>query len=294
MPVIVVGNITVGGTGKTPFVVWLVRWLRARGLRAGIVSRGYGGSSKTPMRVLPNSDPGVVGDEPPLLARRSGAPVVIGRDRVAAVQMLLEQWAVDVVIADDGLQHYALGRDVEIVLIDGHRGLGNGKLLPAGPLREPAQRLEEVDWVVANGIATGLVEHESVMRTVPLNFVKVSDPRVRLAPADFVAHQREVHALAAVGNPDRFAHTLRQLGLLPLLRGYPDHHMFDGSELARTDHLPIVCTEKDAIKLALLPDVPPDLWYLEIDVAIADADQAHLTQVLARCGVLPALDEEAG
>ncbi len=288
VPVIVVGNITVGGTGKTPFVIWLVRWLRQQGLHAGIVSRGYGGSASEVTRVAPNADPAVVGDEPPLLARRTGAPVVIGKDRVAAVQHLLDRWSVDVVIADDGLQHYALGRDVEIVLIDGTRGLGNGLLLPAGPLREPAERLQEVDWVVANGSNTGLVADEAVMHVVPQAFVKVSDSRVRLSVAEFIAAHRDVHAVAAIGNPERFAQTLRNLGLVPLLRSYPDHHMFDGSELARTDNHVFVCTEKDAVKLATLVDVPADLWYLEIDVNFNDVAQQQLQTILATKNLLKA------
>lgn len=286
VPVIVVGNITVGGTGKTPFVIWLVRWLRQQGLQPGIVSRGYGGSAKQVTRVAPNADPTVVGDEPPLLARRTGAPVVIGKDRVAAVQHLLERWSVDVVIADDGLQHYALGRDVEIVLIDGTRGLGNGLQLPAGPLREPAERLQEVDWVVANGASTGLVNDEAVMHVVPQAFVKVSNSRVRLSVPDFIAAHRDVHAIAAIGNPERFAQTLRNIGLVPLLRSYPDHHMFDGSELARTDSHVFVCTEKDAVKLATLVDVPADLWYLEIDVNFNDVAQQQLRNLMVSKGLL--------
>ncbi len=286
MPVIVVGNITVGGTGKTPFVIWLVRWLRSRGLRCGIVSRGYGGSNRDVMRVLPNADPLVVGDEPPLLARRTGVPVVIGRDRVSAAKRLLEQWSVDVILTDDGLQHYALDRAVEIAILDGSRGLGNGKLLPAGPLREPATRLESVDWVVANGSATSLVAHESVMHVLPQAFVKVNNPSVRLSVAEFIAQHRDVHALAAIGNPGRFEQTLRALGLQPLLRSYPDHHAFDGTELARTDQAPIVCTEKDAIKLASLIDLPPDLWFLEIDVTLNDKAEVFLQQLLQRKGIL--------
>jgi tetraacyldisaccharide 4'-kinase len=288
VPVIVVGNITVGGTGKTPFVIWLVRWLRQQGLQPGIVSRGYGGSAQQVTRVAPNADPAVVGDEPPLLARRTGAPVVIGKDRVAAVQHLLKRWSVDVVIADDGLQHYALGRDVEIVLIDGTRGLGNGMQLPAGPLREPAERLQEVDWVVANGTSTGLVSDEAVMHVVPQAFVKVSNSRVRLSVTDFIAAHRDVHAVAAIGNPERFAQTLRNIGLVPLLRSYPDHHMFDGSELARTDSHVFVCTEKDAVKLATLVDVPADLWYLEIDVNFNDVAQQQLQNLMIAKGLLEA------
>jgi tetraacyldisaccharide 4'-kinase len=251
----VVGNISVGGTGKTPFVIWLVRWLIKRGFSPGIVSRGYGGSASTPLKVNPDADPVLVGDEAPLLARRAGVPVVVGKSRVEAVQLLLESAAVNVVISDDGLQHYALARDIEIALVDGVRGLGNRKLLPAGPLREPPERLEEVDWVVSNGQPSGLIEDESVAVVVPTAFVRLGIAPERLSVEQFVHQYKDVHAIAGIGNPGRFAQTLRDLGLRPAMHAYPDHHEFDGSELTQwqlgpLDKRPFVCTEKDAIKLS--------------------------------------------
>ena len=183
VPVIVVGNITVGGTGKTPLVIWLVRWLQQRGLRPGVVSRGYGGKGNRSPLAVPSqgADPSRCGDEPVLIAARTDCPVVVCRNRVKAVQALLKAGDVDVVVADDGLQHYALARDVEIAVIDGHRGLGNGRLLPAGPLREPAQRLKQVDWVVSNGRACSAAPQASLMRMQPVAFINLGTGESRAA-----------------------------------------------------------------------------------------------------------------
>ena len=292
VPVIVVGNITVGGTGKTPFVIWLARWLQARGFSPGIVSRGYGGTASTPLRVNPDADPHLVGDEAPLLARRAGVPVVVGKKRVEAVQLLLEQAAVDVVISDDGLQHYQLARDIEIALVDGVRGLGNRKLLPAGPLREPPERLAEVDWVVSNGQASGLVETESVASVLPIAFVRLGIAPERLSVDEFLARFKDVHAIAGIGNPGRFAQTLRDLGLRPAMHAYPDHHEFDGSELSLwqlgpMDQRPFVCTEKDAIKLSRHLKGDEHLFYLEIDLQIPEEGEARLEALLKERGIAP-------
>jgi tetraacyldisaccharide 4'-kinase len=286
VPVVVVGNIAVGGTGKTPLVIWLARWLGARGLRPGIVSRGYGGrTGRRPLLVTADTDPDLAGDEGPLVVRRTGRPLVVCADRVRAVRHLLDSHRCDVILSDDGLQHYALGRDVEIAVVDGALGLGNGLCLPAGPLREPPQRLAEVDMVVVNGAALGLREDEGVMRLVPRAFVGVgSGERVSLEA--FVGAHRGVHAVAGIGNPGRFAQTLEQLGLEPLLHPHPDHHRFDGSELQFADDLAVVCTEKDAVKLSRLARVPGNCWYLEVEVAPGPGLEERLAAVLAGHGIL--------
>ncbi|MCZ6619701.1 MAG: lipid A export permease/ATP-binding protein MsbA [Gammaproteobacteria bacterium] len=295
VPVLVVGNITAGGTGKTPLVIWLVEWLKTRGYSPGIVSSGYGGDgNRSPLLVGPDDDPETVGDEAPILARRAGCPVVIGKNRVAATRFLLEHHNPDIVVCDDGLQHYALARDLEIVVLDGHRGIGNGRHLPAGPLREPVSRLAEVDWVISNGRATGLAEDETVMRVVPVAFVKIdpgreespyTDGGERLSWEDFTGRFHNVHAIAGVGNPTRFAHTLRELGLAPLLHGYGDHHRFDGSEFKFENEWPVVCTEKDAVKISRLAEIPDNCWYLEIDVELPADSSKRLSGLLRKHGI---------
>lgn len=268
-PVIVVGNITAGGTGKTPFVIWLASALETLGFTVGIVSRGHGGSAnRNPLRVTADADPEEVGDEAPMLARRTGAPVVICRDRVRAVKDLLETTGCDLVLADDGLQHYALARDIEIALVDGHRGLGNRRLLPAGPLREPAQRLQEVDWVVNTGRLLDPGSDASLMCVLPRRFVAVADPRMEVSLAAFAGRYENVNAVAGIGNPARFAQTLREAGLNPILHAYPDHHRFTGEEVRFDNGWPVVCTEKDATKLKALADLPDNVYYLEVDVAV--------------------------
>ena len=288
VPVIVVGNIAVGGTGKTPLVVWLSRWLREQGFRPGIVSRGYGGRrGREPMLVNADSDPSEAGDEAPLLARRSGAPVVVCADRPQAARYLLESTDCNVVVSDDGLQHYALARDVEIAVIDGSRGLGNGRCLPAGPLREPPERLDEVDLVVVNGTATGDWPDAARMALVPQAFHRLPAGE-SLAPADFAVRYPSVHAVAAIGNPARFAETLAAVGVNCDLNPWPDHHRYDGSELVFDDGRPVVCTEKDAVKLRRLDALPADCWYLEVAAALEPSDQQRVLDILRKHGIVHA------
>jgi len=290
VPVVVVGNVTVGGTGKTPLVIWLARYLESLGHRPGIVTRGYGGKAGShPQRVTAAADPAEFGDEPVLLAARTGCPVWVGRDRVAAVQRLLEESPCSVVITDDGLQHYALGRDVEIAVIDGQRLFGNGLCLPAGPLREPMDRLAAVDWQVSNGTPTHPCGAEAVMEIIPRCFVDLlTDERVSCG--EFASRYPRVQALAGIGNPQRFAETLRSVGLEVRLVALPDHHAYTGTELALALDAPIVCTEKDAIKLRRLADLgghiaPSRLWCLEIDVAFDAGAVAQLDAALRRHGI---------
>ena len=287
-PVIVVGGLTVGGAGKTPLVIWLAQWLRERGLRPGVVSRGYRGSgNRRPLRVpAEGADPAQCGDEPVLIALRTGCPVVVCRNRVRAVQALLADGEVDVVISDDGLQHYRLARDLEVAVIDGQLGFGNGRLLPAGPLREPASRLAEVDWVVCNGRRCGAAAEEALMAMRPTAFVNLHSG-LRLVPAEFAERHRSVHAVAGLGNPDRFLHTLQGLGLQVLPHWLADHHAFTGKEVLFADELPVVCTDKDAVKLSRLPAPMPQCWRLQVAADI-DADGLDLLQrALKRQAILP-------
>lgn len=259
VPVIVVGNITVGGTGKTPLVIWLADYLRAQGWHPGIVSRGYGGKAGSwPQQVRPDSDPASVGDEAVMLAARTGCPMCVGPDRPEAIRALLRHREVDIVISDDGLQHYGMRRDLEIVVLDGTRRLGNGFLLPAGPLREPRSRLKQVDLVIVNG---GDRSQELTMT--------VDEPRVRsLKKGDAAAigrfAGRRVHAVAGIGNPQRFFDLLmdRQIEIQPHV--FADHHAFSADDLRFGDDLPILMTEKDAVKCRRLPC--HDAWIVLIDV----------------------------
>jgi len=257
VPVIVVGNISVGGTGKTPLVVWLARHLERRGLRPGIVTRGYGGgATRWPQQVRGDSDPTAVGDEPVLLARRTGCPVAAGPDRVAAARALLQFHDCDVVISDDGLQHYALARDLEIVVVDGVRRLGNGRLLPAGPLREGAWRLRRADLVVVNGEG-GPGEYSARMRPEQVRNLRGAAPR---SLNDFAG--RRVHAVAGIGNPERFFAMLEKAGLEVQRHPFPDHHRFTASDLDFGDLDPVLMTEKDAVKCEAFSQ--PDHWYVPI------------------------------
>lgn len=258
VPVIVVGNLSVGGSGKTPFVMALVEWLRGQGWKPGIVSRGYirGRFRKgVPHLVGAEASAAEVGDEAVLLARRTGVPMAVGRDRPAAVRCLLEQ-DVDIVVSDDGLQHYALARDLEVVMVDGGRGLGNGRCLPAGPLREPPERLASVDLVVATAPVTAAVAALTgwSMHLVPAGLLPgtasasghgiAADGRVPLTelPAG------PVHAVAGIGNPERFFRTLEALDLEVVRHPFPDHHVFMREELELPGNGPILMTEKDLLR----------------------------------------------
>lgn len=243
VPVVVVGNVSVGGAGKTPLVIALVEALRARGFNPGVVSRGHGGSARAPLLLGAQPDPAIVGDEPALIRLRTGAPVAIGKDRPAAACLLLEQ-GVDVVIADDGLQHYGLARDVEICVVDGVRRFGNARLLPAGPLREPLVRLRRVDFIVCNG--GDAREGEVPMQLEAGDAIALGDP-ARTRPLAALADTR-VHAVAGIGNPQRFFDTLRRGGIDVIEHPFPDHHRYIEGDLAFNDGLPILMTEKDAVK----------------------------------------------
>ncbi len=242
VPLIVVGNLTVGGAGKTPLVIALVQAAQARGLKVGVVSRGYGASqNSTPRLVTAQDDPRHVGDEPLLIVQKTQVPVVIAKKRNAAVSYLLSHHPVDMIISDDGLQHYRMGRAIEIAVIDGQRGLGNGLCLPAGPLRERAKRLQQMDFVVVNG--GGYCTDSYVMQVLP-------EPLVQLSSGILVTLEQLVQPVAAVagiGNPQRFFALLQQMGLRYVPYIFADHHVFSRSELDLQEKI-IVMTEKDAIK----------------------------------------------
>ncbi|OGT21233.1 MAG: tetraacyldisaccharide 4'-kinase [Gammaproteobacteria bacterium RBG_16_57_12] len=274
VPVIVVGNVTVGGTGKTPLVAYLVDYLQRHGYRPGIVSRGYGGeASLWPQQVRPDSDPRIVGDEAVLLARRCRCPMAVGPDRVAAAQALLQYHDCNIIVSDDGLQHYALGRDIEIVVIDGIRRFGNGLCLPAGPLREPVKRIQQADMVVVNGLA-GRGEYS--MQLSGRQLVNLTDAR-QTRDLDNLRGQ-SVHAIAGIGNPKRFFDKLQQLGIRVIEHPFPDHHPYHREEVTFNDDLPVLMTEKDAVKCERFAG--PDYWYLPVNTAMGAEFTSALEKLL--------------
>ena len=283
VPVVVVGNIVVGGTGKTPLVIALVEALAARGWHPGVVSRGHGGSltrsTSEALVVTPYADPRLVGDEPLMLAR-AGIVVAIGRDRAAAARSLRTAHPdIDVIIADDGLQHYALARDFEIVVFDAQRGLGNGHLLPAGPLRENVERLRTVNAVViTDGARDGTTSTVSpspiptpvrafVQTLEPGLFRQVNAPEVRAAANRFIG--RPVHAVAGIGHPNRFFATLDSLKIDAIAHAFADHHQFTAADVAFADAEAILMTEKDAVKCASFADAR--CWYLPVRARVDSA-----------------------
>ncbi len=248
VPVIVVGNISVGGTGKTPLVIWLVERLREAGFKPGVVSRGY------------QRQAGDIGDEPTLIKQRTQVPITIGSDRNQAITTLLQQHTCDIIIADDGLQHYRMGRDVEICVVDGQRRFGNGFCLPAGPLREPISRLQSCDFVIVNG-DTMQIRGDTLVNLV-------TDEMQSL----MTLAGKTVHVVTGIGNPQRFLQSLEQAGLQVIPHLYPDHHAFTGTELCFDDAHPIIMTEKDAVKCRQFAG--QNAWYLPIE-AVLDATLAH-------------------
>ena len=275
VPVVVVGNVTVGGTGKTPLVIALARALAEKGRRPGVISRGHGRAQGGALVLDASATADVAGDEPVLIAR-AGLVVAVGRDRAAAGRALLAAHpGVDVVLADDGLQHYRLARDFEVAVIDGGRGVGNGALLPAGPLREPAARLGTVDAVVVNGeLAPALAIAAPVfhMRLVGSTFRQVAAPARMLDASAF--RGARVHAVAAIGHPERFFALLRALGIDASTHAFPDHHRFTRDELAWDDADAVLMTEKDAVKCEAFADAR--CWFLPV---IAEVDGALVERI---------------
>lgn len=278
VPTIVVGNISVGGTGKTPLVLWLSGYLKHKGLKVGIVSRGYGASHQPqpqPQFVDAHSDPAVVGDEAVLLARRGACPVVVHRDRVLAASALLSRDRPDVILSDDGLQHYRLARDFEIALVDGDVRFRNGLPLPAGPLREPVARLSEVDVVVCNGGQVGPGEVPmSLHGSEALSLDERMEPR-----ALWSFRGCRVHAVAGIGRPQRFFAHLRDFGLTLNEHPFPDHHAFTAPDFAFANGEAILMTEKDAVKCGSWSLA--NVWYVPVRPRLPASFADDLDRLLA-------------
>ncbi|MEF9672232.1 tetraacyldisaccharide 4'-kinase [Pseudomonas sp. PCH446] len=278
VPLVVVGNITIGGTGKTPMILWLIEHCRRRGLRVGVVSRGYGAKPpQLPWRVRADQAAAVVGDEPLLIVQRNGVPLMIDPDRSRAVQALLATEKLDLILSDDGLQHYRLARDLELVLIDAVRGLGNGRCLPAGPLREPIERLQSVDGVLYNGASEDRA-NGFAFRLQPTALVNLLTGERK--PVDYFPPGQVVHAVAGIGNPQRFFNTLETLHWQPVPHAFADHAEYSAGALSFEPTLPLVMTEKDAVKCRAF--AAPDWWYLAVDALPSEAFTAWFDTQLLR------------
>ena len=280
VPVIVIGNISVGGTGKTPLTLALAQQLTQRGWHPLIVSRGYGGTAHQPMLVGTDSDAQQVGDEPLLMARRNLCPVWIGKDRAAAAQAALQTHPqCNVVLCDDGLQHYRLRRDIEIAVIDGARGFGNGFMLPAGPLREPVSRLHTVDVIVVNGGNTAPGQYAMCLSGEI--FHNLLNPEKIVAASHF--HALNNHAVAGIGHPQRYFRHLQTLCIPFTSHAFPDHHSYSAADLAFADCDAILLTEKDAVKCAAFADAR--YWVLRVDAQIDPALIDHILRKIESHGL---------
>ena len=279
VPVVVVGNITAGGSGKTPLTLWLAQKLIDAGWHPGIISRGYAGSGASPQAVFHTSDPAVVGDEAVLMSQRKLCPVWVGRDRAAVARALLaDHPECDVLLSDDGLQHYRLQRDVEIAVVDGARRFGNGLLLPAGPLRELPSRLNTVDAVVVNGGA--VTGNEYRMALEGSAFHNLLDPDTVQPPSHF--HGLRLHAIAGIGHPQRFFSHLNGLGLQVQAHPFPDHHRYTAADVQFRDADAILMTEKDAVKCTVF--ATEKCWALRVDAQVDPALTHHILERIARNG----------
>ena len=273
VPVIIVGNITAGGSGKTPMVIYLIELLRQHGFKPGVISRGYGADVDGVLSVTAEHTAAEVGDEPAMIFHRTQVPFVVGSKRVQAAQQLLNDYDVDIIISDDGLQHYALGRDVEIAIVDGERRLGNKKLIPAGPLRESEHRLKSVDFTVINGGVAN--QHEYSMQLQPSNPISLTSSVEELT-------HKEVVAFAGIGNPQRFFDTLSEQGYkLHRTVEFEDHQKYNLEQISDiSSELPIMMTEKDAIKCKTFAQ--PNWWYLPVDAKLPIEFEQQLLARLKR------------
>lgn len=278
VPVIIVGNITVGGTGKTPFVIQLAKILEKKGFHPGVISRGYGVKKiKNPQRVTLESEQ--VGDEPLLMAKHLSCPIIVCADKVLATCFLLKHFLCDVVISDDGLQHYRLGRDVEIAIIDGKRLFGNRYCLPAGPLREPIPRLDTVNFVVYNSdsfLSKGGKTFQ--MQLQPGKLTSVVDFKRQIDLEDL--GKSPIHAVAGIGHPNRFFNTLNRLGLNIITHPFSDHYQFKSSDIDFGENAFVIMTEKDAVKCQKFADHRH--WFLPV---VAEIDQNLVDQIIKCIGV---------
>ena len=281
VPVIIVGNLSVGGTGKTPITLWIANRMRQRGFKPGIVSRGYGGvKGATPMLVTVESNPAIVGDEAVLMAANTECPIVVHPDRVAAIERLCEL-GVNLVVSDDGLQHYRLARNYEIAVVDGARGFGNGRLLPAGPLREPRGRLASVDQVLIHGDWQSAEPAPATAMSFRLqaDVVVSLDDQNRKSFAEFAG--QSIHAIAGIGNPHRFFDLLRAHGLDVIEHAYPDHSSYSPGDLRYDDGLAVLMTEKDRVKCRNI--APKNCWYVPVTVAVGDEEFGSWLEHLEHC-----------
>lgn len=297
--VIVVGNVVVGGTGKTPFIIWLAKSLQAKGLKVGIISRGYGAKNKQwPYWVTGSSQAADCGDEPLMLYKQTGCAVAVAPKRLQALQLLNKKAQCDVVISDDGLQHYALARDIEIVLIDAKRQFGNGECIPAGPLREPLKRITQVDFIVWNGLAKSesipqleiAQSNPSTMQLQPACFRMVGWPDISLSIEAFIAQysKKSVLAVAGIGNPKRFFVTLQNMGLKTDGQAFEDHYAYQKTDLENLinqsgesiEQKPLVMTEKDAVKCTQFAESEKHWWYLQV---AAECDEQIIKEIIQRC-----------
>lgn len=278
-PVVIVGNISVGGSGKTPLILTLIELCQDAQLLVGVVSRGYGGQAANyPLDVTRETDPKSCGDEPALIAQRTGVPVVVDPDRVRAAQHLIAKHRVDLILSDDGLQHYRLARQFEIAVVDGARGVGNGRLLPEGPLRETVERLEQVDLVVINGEGPFTHPHAVRYKLVPKGFRNLyTNELVAATPTGVGA--TEVNALAGIGNPQRFFDTLSALGFDATTTALSDHAEIDVQQLSGLSAKTLLMTEKDAVKCATSAN--ENCWALRVDAQLDESAQQRISAALS-------------
>ena len=281
VPIIVVGNITLGGTGKTPLVIALCQELKQAGFKPGVISRGYGSQASVyPYEVTSKSPVAESGDEPLLIAKATACPVFISSNRQKSIEALLELHQCDVIISDDGLQHYALERDIEIVVIDGQRQFGNKACLPMGPLREPLSRLKNIDLAVINGTNTATLPLEMGanfnMALTPLKFINLHNQK-QITVEEWGA-QKHVHAVAGIGNPGRFFSTLEALGFSVIPHSFADHYHYSASDLAFSDDKNVIMTEKDAVKVADFSK--ENHWYLSVEATLEPNFFEHILQLL--------------
>ncbi len=273
-PVIVIGNLSVGGTGKTPLVIWLANELARKGYRPAVISRGYGGRAKEfPLLVNSETHAAITGDEPAMIARSLGCPVVIDPDRVAAARWLADRNLCDVIISDDGLQHLALGRELEIAVLTSDKIAGNGLCLPAGPLRENKSRLKTIDVIISREKKSELTNY--TMELQPGECSRLDSPAMRLPLSAF--WKSPVHAIAGIGNPDSFFSSLRTAGLEIIPHPFPDHYDYSQADISFTDGLPVLMTEKDAIKCSEF--ATRNHWAVTVSVTV---DEGILTTVLEK------------
>ena len=279
VPLVVVGNITLGGTGKTPLLIALVQFLQQQGLSVAVVSRGYGGHARKaayPLQVTEHSDVALCGDEPMLIHHRTQALVMVDPQRLRAVQAVLALHPVDCIVSDDGLQHYAMPRDIEVVMLDAKRGLGNGRLLPEGPLREPVQRLQSVDFIISRQSCAMPALPSALQRLQRHYGVTIAQAQVQAAelvsacPDQALPDpQKPVYAVAGIAQPEAFFATLRALGYRQVQgRAFADHHRFSAQDLHRLSEYPIIMTEKDWVKCQRW--APKNVFYLPIHLHIDD------------------------